>query len=81
MPIRITSKKEGFRRCGIAHSQKPTIYPDGRFSEKELGILEAEPMLIVERISGEPMEPDADEPSGGNKKTKREKIRREHAKE
>jgi len=51
MPIRITSKKEGFRRCGIAHSEKPVIYADGQFSKKELAALEAEPMLIVEKIS------------------------------
>lgn len=53
MPIRITSKKEGFRRCGIAHSEKPAVYPDDRFSAEELEMLEAEPMLIVERIAGE----------------------------
>ena len=53
MPIRITSRKEGFRRCGIAHSEKPVVYPDDRFSAEELEMLEAEPMLIVERIAGE----------------------------
>ncbi len=46
--IRITSKKEGFRRCGVAHSQKPTEYPDGKFGKKELAALKAEPMLVVE---------------------------------
>ncbi len=51
MPIRITSKKQGFRRCNIAHSDKPVIYPDDRFTKKELEILKAEPMLIVEKIS------------------------------
>ncbi len=48
MPIRITSKKDGFRRCGVAHSSTPTEYPDGRFSKEEIETLLAEPMLVVE---------------------------------
>lgn len=53
MPIRITSMKEGFRRCGIAHSREPKIYPDDRFSKEELKILQAEPMLKVEKVSAQ----------------------------
>ena len=64
MPIRITSRKEGFRRCGIAHSEKPVVYPDDRFSAEELEMLEAEPMLIVERIPEEAKESDPDEAPG-----------------
>ena len=48
--IRITSIKDGFRRCGMAHPKEPTEYPDGRFSTKELKILDDEPMLFVEVI-------------------------------
>ncbi len=48
--IRIRSKKEGFRRCGIAHSEKPVDYPDDKFSKKELAALKAEPMLLVEEL-------------------------------
>ena len=51
--LRITSKKDGFRRCGVAHSKQPVEYADDRFSEKELGILQAESMLIVEVIADE----------------------------
>ena len=69
MLIRITSKKEGFRRCGIAHSEKPTIYPDDRFSAEELKILEAEPMLIVERIPEEAKESDPEEAPGRKART------------
>ncbi len=46
--IRITAKKDGFRRCGIAHGKEPTDYPDNRFSKGDLEILQAEPMLVVE---------------------------------
>ena len=48
--IRITSKQDGFRRGGIAHSATPTQYPDDRFSKQELAVLQTEPMLVVELI-------------------------------
>ena len=46
--IRIRAKRHNFRRCGIAHPKDPMTYPDDRFSAKELKILKAETMLIVE---------------------------------
>ncbi|WP_316347618.1 HI1506-related protein [Desulfuromonas acetoxidans] len=52
--IKITSKKAGFRRCGIAHPTTATEYPDGKFTEKQLKQLQAEPMLVIEVIAGEP---------------------------
>ncbi len=52
MSISITSKREGFRRCGVAHSKEPTTYKDGQFSEDELKILKAEPMLEVMHTGG-----------------------------
>ena len=45
--ITITSQKEGFRRCGVAHSVSPKQYADNRFSKAELAVLKAEPMLKV----------------------------------
>lgn len=45
--IKITSKRDGFRRCGIAHSTAAVEYADDRFTEKELEILQSEPMLVV----------------------------------
>ncbi len=50
--IKITSKRDGFRRCGMAHSAKPTLHRDGCFSKKQLDVLQAEPMLIVEIFEG-----------------------------
>lgn len=45
--ITITSKKNGFRRCGIAHADVATSYKDDAFSAEQLEILQAEPMLTV----------------------------------
>mgnify|MGYP006303624231 CR=1 FL=1 len=52
--IRITSKRNGFRRCGVAHPATPTDYTDDRFTPKELERLRAEPMLVVEELDGDP---------------------------
>ncbi|MCK5295968.1 MAG: hypothetical protein KAJ75_03675 [Alphaproteobacteria bacterium] len=50
MKIRITSKRDGFRRGGISHSAEPTDYPFDKFNKKQLADLKAETMLIVEEI-------------------------------
>jgi len=52
--IRIRSKKEGFRRCGIAHSGAPKDYPDDKFTKEQLKVLKAEPMLFVEEVPDPP---------------------------
>jgi len=61
--IIITSKKDGFRRCGIAHPATTTEYPDDRFTEEELEVLRKEPMLVVleaaEAEAGSPATPTA----------------------
>jgi hypothetical protein len=51
--IRITSKVDGYRRCGVLHPARPTEYPDDRFSEQELAMLKADPILTVEVESSE----------------------------
>lgn len=54
--IRIIAKTEGFRRCGVAHSTKPTDHPDDRFSNEQLAMLCKDPELtvtIVEDGSGQ----------------------------
>lgn len=48
MTIVITSRTEGFRRCGVAHSIAPVEHPDERFTADELERLLFEPMLSVE---------------------------------
>ncbi|WP_371359871.1 HI1506-related protein [Pseudomonas sp. KT_2_4] len=47
MTIVITSKHDGFRRCGIAHSSSAARYPDDFFSEAQLRALSKEPQLIL----------------------------------
>lgn len=66
--ITITSKRDGFRRCGIAHPARPTEYPDKAFTAKQLKVLQEEPMLTVVIVADE-------QPKGGGagKKDKDEK--------
>ena len=46
--IIITAKKDGFRRCGVAHSAMPTTYQPDAFTPEQLAELQADPMLVVE---------------------------------
>ncbi|MDH5525214.1 MAG: HI1506-related protein [Desulfobulbaceae bacterium] len=48
--VLITSKQDGFRRCGVSHPAQPTSYPDGRFTGEQIEILKAEPMLVVTEV-------------------------------
>lgn len=50
MALKITSKKDGFRRCGVEHPDKAVVHPDGKFNPEQIRRLKAEPMLIVEEI-------------------------------
>lgn len=43
----IVSKKDGFRRCGIAHPATPVRHRVADFTEGQLRTLDADPMLIV----------------------------------
>lgn len=45
--IEITAKREGFWRCGIAHSETTRTYPGDFFKPSVLKALQEEPMLIV----------------------------------
>ena len=57
--IVITSKREGFRRCGVAHAARPVEWPDDRWTDAELARLQAETMLTVELVEDpEPVDPD-----------------------
>lgn len=47
MPVTITAKVNGFRRCGIAHPDTATTYPDDHFTKAQLDELQTEPMLVV----------------------------------
>lgn len=58
--VRITAKAAGFRRAGMAHPAEPVTHEPGAFDADQLAALEAEPMLVVERIG--------EAPTGGDKK-------------
>lgn len=45
--VRITSKREGFRRAGIAHTRDPVDHPAHLIAQEQLTALCAEPMLTV----------------------------------
>ncbi|CDH07230.1 conserved hypothetical protein [Xenorhabdus bovienii str. oregonense] len=51
MPVLITAKINGFRRCGIGHSDITMSYPDDRFTAAQLAELQAEPLLVVTVVS------------------------------
>lgn len=48
--IIITSKIEGFRRAGVAHSTTPTPYAEDRFTPEQLAQLQGEPNLVVQLL-------------------------------
>lgn len=52
--IRITAKREGFRRAGMVHPATPTDFPDNAFTAAQLAQLKAEPMLVVEEVDDKP---------------------------
>lgn len=45
--ITITAKRDGFRRCGVAHRDVPVTWQDGSFTDEQIAILRAEPSLVV----------------------------------
>ena len=63
--IVIRSKRDGFRRCGVAHAAGPTQWPDDRWTEAELDVLMAEPMLTVAQVADDPPPGDAIPPPLG----------------
>ncbi|BBL70332.1 HI1506-related protein [Methylogaea oryzae] len=48
--LRVTAKREGFRRAGWNWSTAPIELPAANFSKEEIAALRAEPMLVVEDI-------------------------------
>ncbi|MBL8575128.1 MAG: hypothetical protein JNM13_15745 [Hyphomicrobiaceae bacterium] len=51
--VRITTRRDGFRRCGVAHAAAPVDYPAGAWSPAELDTLRSEPELVVELVDGD----------------------------
>jgi hypothetical protein len=77
--IRITSKRAGFRRCGIAHPVTPTDYPVDRFTAEQIKGLKTEPMLKVEILEIETEEEKAEAEKAAAEKAAAEKAEAEKA--
>jgi hypothetical protein len=45
--VTIKAKRNGFRRCGVAHSDKPTTWQQGDFTSEQWEALLKEPQLII----------------------------------
>ncbi|HBC0038449.1 TPA: hypothetical protein JGA48_002676 [Salmonella enterica] len=45
--IEITARRDGFRRCGVAHSATTKAWPVDAFTPEQLAVMKADPMLIV----------------------------------
>lgn len=78
MPIQITARRDGFRRCGMAHSEKTQTYPDGHFTAEQLKELEGEPQLIVVRIDDGKPAVDATDDALKGAQAKYQVLQKEH---
>lgn len=45
--ITITAKREGFRRCGVAHGAQPVEHAVDAFTPAEWAQISGDPMLVV----------------------------------
>lgn len=48
--IRIISKRDGFRRCGVAHSEEPAFHDLNDFTAAQMEELTTTPMLVVDLV-------------------------------
>jgi hypothetical protein len=68
--LRITARRHGFRRAGLAHPAVPVDHPIGELTNEQIEALLAEPMLVVERVEIDEADPAiADTASGGTAET------------
>lgn len=59
MKLKVTAKRDGFRRAGRAWKGE-TIVPADKFSKAQIAALKAEPNLVVEEVADDaPQDPDA----------------------
>ena len=67
--LRISARRDGYRRAGIAHTRAPVDHPPGTFTAAQLAALKADPNLTVEQVEttagkdGEAANPKASAPS------------------
>lgn len=56
--LRITAKRPGFRRCGVAHPDQPVDHAADDFTWEQIERLKADPMLVVQGIFGDTADSD-----------------------
>lgn len=52
--LRITARRAGFRRAGLAHPAEPVVHAAGTFTPGQVAALLAEPNLVVVPLSAVP---------------------------
>lgn len=63
--LRITSRRDGFRRAGLAHPAAPTDHDAARFTAEQIAALRAEPNLVVVDVLPDAPGPAPTEPGNG----------------
>ena len=56
MPIFVKSNKDGFRRCGVAHTREGREFADDVFTEEQIKIMNDDPDIMI--VSGVPVDND-----------------------
>ncbi|GAB4192566.1 MAG: hypothetical protein OHK0024_32750 [Thalassobaculales bacterium] len=61
--LRITAKRAGFRRAGIAHPDHAVDHPVDALTPAQIAALRAEPVLVVHEIDIAPAAPAQEPPA------------------
>ncbi|MDD2870090.1 HI1506-related protein [Neomegalonema sp.] len=61
--LRISARRDGFRRAGIDHSARPADHPLDGLTRAQIAALRADPMLVVQELEIEAPEAGAAEVS------------------
>ncbi len=73
--IFIQSKKDGFRRCGVAHSAAGKEFEDDFFTKEQLEELAADPDIIM--VAGDASKTETDPETGKPDKTRPQKAKKD----
>jgi hypothetical protein len=49
--VKITAKRDGFRRAGMSHSAAGVVHPAGTLTDEQFAALLVEPELVVEVLA------------------------------
>lgn len=55
--VRIAAVREGYRRCGIAHTSAEKEHPEGAFSADEIRIMRDDPNLVIINVGAPAPDP------------------------